>query len=704
MSTLELKTYKSASRLLPLAGAVALVLAGCTDQVPEIPNSELYTREWVKTFGTINGAHDWNNATRGSVDVDAPAGSDIRVTAEIGGKEYLLAHYADISGSRKISFDMPRGVNEVRVYCGESAKTAAIGSGVTFGIVDSTPGTLISSTVVEDEHEWMVVPSPDATIFRRKMPEGCYNANREGVHSDFMFRFKTNDIVVRPLFWQTSQRHTLGFYYMEGDEIVRVPVYHMDKEEEFSDDLVLYKVDSNTKQLTIAYDDPKFVPIREKWGVDFDELKQGAAWGYPDNLDESTTSLADRNVTMACREYMTDVLGMSTERDAPEDNRFNYVYRWSFDTAGTKIDVTYTYYSYGNPTAVGNGNNPNYNVWKNHSLVSKGIKVHFDDIDRPYGAYIEQDAKDSQGNLVRFYSMSERNPDQRWIPVGDRANGKYDGQYSEWEKVESAHASHATTWLGTKYSWRYLAFEDWAETDAKHDSDMDLNDIVFLIETYPNGGDDPVIIVDEEKPEPIKWLIACEDLGDKDDFDFNDVVFEVSHVAGETKAYITPLAAGGTLETYLMREDENGEQRQIGNEWHLNCGGTDFTTMINTTSLTFTPGEEHVIAIDVPEDFTITSDPAGAGYRKNMGGFFLRVTRADGSRVTDVTPPGIGEAPQMILLYQERGKWFWPVERTRISVAYSDFPAWASNPVYDVTDPDERRWYHNCSDVHVIKR
>ena len=151
--------------------------------------------------------------------------------------------------------------------------------------------------------------------------------------------------------------------------------------------------------------------------------------------------------------------------------------------------------------------------------------------------------------------------------------------------------------------------------------------------------------------------------------------------------------------------DESGQHLQIGNEWHLNCGGKDFKSMINTTALTFTPGEEHVIAIDVPEDFTITSDPTTAdSYRKNMGGFYLRVLDADGNVTTEVTAPGAGEAPQMILLYQEDGKWFWPVERTRISVAYEDFPEWASNPIYDVVNPGERRWYHKRSDVHVIKR
>ena len=98
--------------------------------------------------------------------------------------------------------------------------------------------------------------------------------------------------------------------------------------------------------------------------------------------------------------------------------------------------------------------------------------------------------------------------------------------------------------------------------DHPNCSDLDLNDMMFFIDS-----DDPGMIpdvFDEDPGEEIKWIVACEDLGNLDDFDFNDVVFQVLHVSGREQAYITPLAAGGTLETYLHYVDGNGTDRRFG--------------------------------------------------------------------------------------------------------------------------------------------
>ncbi|MDE6541469.1 MAG: hypothetical protein K2L74_05615 [Muribaculaceae bacterium] len=716
-------------KTLIAAGTLAALACGCTDVVPDLPSSEIYTREWVKTFGVINGSNDWNNATRGSVSVDVPGGSNVKVTALVGGKNYLLANYSGVSGSRTLAFDMPRGVKDITVQCGAQRIATTVGGKVAFGGSRATidpsqkyPECGVTASLCTDESEWWVVPFLNATVFRRKMPEAAYNIDREGVTTDFMFKFTDNEFILRPLFWDTSHFHRLGMFYLdENDEPVRIPLYDMDKVNDYSDDLVLSIVQSHVKEAVVEdyTNDEELMRCFADNGVVVEELSSR------DNFDTSkTTAMDDRHVTFAARQYLKEVKGLVNSRDAAEDGRFNYVYRWRFD-GDDRFIITYTYFDYDTPEAPTNGQTfggtgkTQEHIEAYKSLVSKGIRVHVDDISREYGFYIlsgwnknDFDYEDQawfQGDY--FYSLSSLNKGVRWQPKEGAVRGS-DGFYadSDFESIPERRTPRAATWVGEKYDWRYLSFEDGGiirdgENYNRGTNDFDMQDIVFLLD-----GIEPVEIKDKDpdhvpEPEPVKWLIACEDLGDKDDFDFNDVVFEVSHVAGETKAYITPLAAGGTLETYLMRVDESGQHLQIGNEWHLNCGGKDFKSMINTTALTFTPGEEHVIAIDVPEDFTITSDPTTAdSYRKNMGGFYLRVLDADGNVTTEVTAPGAGEAPQMILLYQEDGKWFWPVERTRISVAYEDFPEWASNPIYDVVNPGERRWYHKRSDVHVIKR
>ncbi len=188
--------------------------------------------------------------------------------------------------------------------------------------------------------------------------------------------------------------------------------------------------------------------------------------------------------------------------------------------------------------------------------------------------------------------------------------------------------------------------------------DMDMNDMVFFVagefeEDYTPEQEFPVVPPTIEAQE---WILACEDLGTTDDFDFNDVVFSVKHVAGETKALVTPLAAGGTLPAKILY---NGSV--IGQEIH-EWFGVDTKTMVNTTTR-----KSHVampVEITVPANFTMTD---------NMGGFGVEVN--DGKAV--LVAPTAGSAPQMILVSE--AKWAWPYERVSIVNAYSLFKDWSEN-------------------------
>ena len=109
----------------------------------------------------------------------------------------------------------------------------------------------------------------------------------------------------------------------------------------------------------------------------------------------------------------------------------------------------------------------------------------------------------------------------------------------------------------------FLGFEDWPNTtDVWGGSDFDLNDVVFAFD-----GCQPTIINEE----PDKWLLACEDLGGSFDIDYNDVVFSVEHISGQNKAKLTPLAAGGTLASYIYFQDPlstTGNRNKLFGEIH----------------------------------------------------------------------------------------------------------------------------------------
>ena len=226
-----------------------------------------------------------------------------------------------------------------------------------------------------------------------------------------------------------------------------------------------------------------------------------------------------------------------------------------------------------------------------------------------------------------------------------------------------------------------IGFED---APTYNSQDFDYNDCIFILD----GNFDEDIIPDpipEEKPEENAWIIACEDLGSTDDYDFNDVVFKVSHVSGKTEATVTPLAAGGVLETFIMFDGVSK-----GETHHLL--GADATTsgnypMINTTSITKSGRSQ---TITVSETFSIAT---------NMGGFGILVMGRDnssgeGQSATIIDAPTTGTAPQMICV---PSTWAWPIERIRIEEAYPEFKNWNQNS-------NNNGWYTSPEAGKTIKR
>jgi len=185
----------------------------------------------------------------------------------------------------------------------------------------------------------------------------------------------------------------------------------------------------------------------------------------------------------------------------------------------------------------------------------------------------------------------------------------------------------------------------------------------------------------EPEPEAMSWILACEDLGGTDDFDFNDVVFSVSHVAGSEEAFVTPLAAGGTLYAEICYNNANlGEIHELL--------GSEKPVIMNTSSRG-NAGEK--IKITVPANFSMVSD--------NMGGFSIKVygTRK-GEEVNQVATvilaPVTGAVPQMICV---PGDWAWPTERISISKAYPLFGEWGAN--YS----SNSEWYKSPEESYIVK-
>lgn len=223
-------------------------------------------------------------------------------------------------------------------------------------------------------------------------------------------------------------------------------------------------------------------------------------------------------------------------------------------------------------------------------------------------------------------------------------------------------------------------------------TDMDLNDVMFYVNVPTIKEDTKPKEITEITEDEYEWIVACEDLGSTDDYDFNDVVFGVKHYTSTKtmkKQYIdadgnlvttlpstitlanylvvTPLAAGGTLKSDLYFGD-----RRLG-EVHSLIDGNDYsdaetgTLPVLNAGAKATPGKPIVINLG-DDSFTITS---------NMGGFKVVTHQKEGDEnSTIVTAPATGSAPQMLLLPNH---WEWPQERVPITSAYLNFSDWAQN-------------------------
>ena len=734
---------KPLKNLLAVAAGFFL-LVGCNAERESIPAEELYYRNFIKKYGLIDTGHNWSLATNQNITVKGAPGKDVKIYADFSGKRHLVADYSAIDDNATLTFDVPAEVKTVIARVGATNYKVNIGETLNASGSRVVPGSSIdgfSAELITNPDHWMVVPMLNATMFRSKMPENCYNANRDGVTVDFTMKFTEHDIVVRPLYWQTNQTLSFGLFYLdENNQPVHLPVYEMEKTDEYNDNSVLGWAPAPVKTVMIEdyMNNEAFRQFMVNEGIEIENLKD--PWNADknadlpvltatDNFDGRCTSLDDRRMTRACRAYL-ESLGYVNSKSADPDKRYNYVYRWrmigdqvlqinypnpdyqyEYLYYKKNLEITFTHYecdtdqakAFGSKDDMlgdmggiekGDGNYPlrKYEKLGYPAVICKGIKVHLDNIDRVYGAYI----RNQDGYK---YSMSALNPGKRWIPKPDAQRSVIADDYQTGTKVhkynvsdfmidEDGHAYRAATWKGTKYGWRYMCFEDGVIPETEYNSsscDFDMQDFVFIIDNFTPGSENPpVIIEDKEDPEPtpvpVKWTVAVEDLGETDDYDFNDLVLSIEYVSGQSTATIKALAAGGIYPIYVKYRGELIDPRHV-NAWF---GETDDTKMINTYRIDHT--HENGITIEVDPKSSIND------IFKDLTIMVYGVDETDGGKkVIEIThhrdvenhPDNCGDAPLMILVKDD---WEWPVERFDIMECYPHFKDWVGDKT--ITD-----WY-----------
>lgn len=689
-------------KLLPLI-AVGAMFVGCQDYDFGVTSDTFvkkeFTENFEKAFGKIDPTQDWSIATRASVTVSSTENSNIKVYAKANDTFKLIGDFSDVSGDQTLYFDVKKGVSELMVSNGISAQRTIVGGHVSFA--GTRGGNYSSAFVSACDNDELIHTFTRAQVmaYQDVLPEVAEPGKQNGleeiikdqlinlnkVTQDFKY-VSTGDFYLYPVFCIGNSSDVVGIYYKDGDEVKTFDVYTWTA----SDEMKIgtwgswYVKDNNqwNDYNQIGYD-------YEADGYVLDETFKPAVWDEmvaPEGTNDGYVNGGFYKYNSTSSEFEWQALGQTLT----EGTRY-----LTLKTGAQTRTMVWE-----NPSGASLWDRDRTDGVKDFEvLVSTPIKISLP-VGTEFGMYISNGSK-------KFYSESARNDDYSYeftLASGPHTNGKYlNGDETGNQHVVSAakssrKACHVATFVHNNET--YIGFEDW--DNAYTTSDMDLNDCIMILR-----GAKPVVI--EDDPQNYEWIVACEDLGDTHDIDFNDVVFKVSHISGREYAYFTPLAAGGTLESVVyFGENPIGEIHQL-----LNGSAPSIINAMNSGSRNENSGSSITLTVDPEFTMANLADVAsGTAASQNMGGFSVHTGSNLSSTASSHIIKGgnIGAAPQMICLpaYYSRplangdtevGDWRWPIEEQYILEAYNEeghaFKDWVNNST--IND-----WYCYYSDASKV--
>lgn len=622
----------------------AATLSSCSKDKDLYDDSQVekeYSANFVSKFGNIAADQDWDAATRGSVNVTTQTSSEVKIYALVDSVYRLVGDYEGVSGKQTLEFDLPKGVEDIMVNTAAGSFKTKLGGSVAFtetraAYTGTTNGVKVSDYSETDGSEGVELTKSDCKVIFEKLPEGVNNLGK--VTQNF-YLTSDKDIVIYPIYWKTSETLTVGVYYTDAaGNKVETEVYTM-KDTDTSNAKLLVKqdVDGVKKTGSVSY-------TNKQNNSSFLELLNVISqehWKNGTISDEEQKALAEKMVELKffndgytfSNFQITDKTNWKSNKKTVYGGTLQYDY-----TTPSVHDTEWKIFC--------DSKNPDYafidDLVGDGKILSKGIRISLPQ-DKKYGMYIKR-ASDG----VKFYSEQNLN---------------HDGN------------CHAAIYKKNKKT--YLGFEDWNGSG----NDCDLNDFVFMMKsveresTNDESGD--VEIHDKDVEEnPYTWILACEDLGSTDDYDFNDIVLGINYVSGQRTVKITPLAAGGTIKAVVKFDGKT--LREI-HEWLGESANADGSyPMINTYGITNSGETIEVTLDDDVTDYTISNiDSKG---KDKLGLIKITVGDETTTNARTIVAPTTGEVPQMLVV---KGTWQWPIERNSIESAYTDFPNWVGDASYN---------------------
>lgn len=747
--------------LLSLIGVAAFSSCSSDDLYQGDQTVKEYEENFKNTFGNIDPEQDWSMATRGSVTVSVPKTSDVKIyTKNSNGVYGVVGNFQKVSGTQTLEFDVAKGTGEVLVSTSQKGVIAKLGEIVDLGATATKTRTMLveNSETFSVASDYTTFSSAVVQSYTSAVPEETDNLGE--VTQNFSF-VSTGPFTIYPVFWQTNSYNSLGVYWTDsegkyneqelylsrkGDEVMiksgGSAAY--DEEKEYSDGKthqVGDEVTANGQTYTISKVVDNGIQYFE-CSDDHTDLKVGSTcsqghviakiekqdekcWNHSSGYEVGDVCPCGINITsveyeqVACwdcgwKDSQTINVGevcgnghtvsyvdehvhyYNTGKEIYYGYRLKYYYE--------KEDIHYYYIVHHDAVEGSWTSNIYSNTTGSGDIKSKGITINLPE-GTHFGLYIKVYESEDLGNdglpkngssqySFKRYSEASKNKAQ----AGQNPQADYD-QNSKKDGTDASYcfASYFNTTVdGNNYT--FLGFEDWAT------SITDLNDILFVFggTTTPtvDDKDNPTIppVIDEDDDSQSSWIIACEDLGNTDDYDFNDIVLKITHVSGENDAYMTPLAAGGTLATDVYFGNKNlGEIHGLISSAYANTNDNGYYTMLNTDGGSNPgPGARKTLA-GVGGNFSL----APSDGESNFGGISLVVHQANDeigevetiNENKRISAPEKGAVPQMFVV---DGSWKWPKERRRIEDAYPSFGDWVGNA-------SNTTWKTNKNDANIYQ-
>lgn len=315
--------------------------------------------------------------------------------------------------------------------------------------------------------------------------------------------------------------------------------------------------------------------------------------------------------------------------------------QWETDFFGFSTDRTLTL-QITNPKVVWGGNNF---VDPYTAIRAEGVTVNIPEGTR-FGMVL-----DASGGGP-YYSNSAYNEDLGW---------PFPGTQTGTDGVKDVYAATF------EYQGRlYLAFEDWNYGSGGHD--CDFNDVVFVM---PETTKKPIVIDKDTKDVSMSYIVACEDLGGTFDWDFNDVVYAIEHVSGQTTAKLKLLAAGGTLPVKISYNDNeirfNGKNG-LCEDLH-EAFGVDQKTPVNVGGYSTSPVYS--------EEFEVGADAFSMSTHASAFKIHVKYSETLEGAQIGVPNRSAGQEPQAFLVADPN--WQWPNEKVSITSVYPQFTEWVAD-------------------------